>query len=83
MVAFSTDKTNRIIHNAEESIQQFNYLLNDQMSPLFLATVEAVEEAIYNSLFQATTICGRDGHCAESLPIEKVVEICKKHGVIK
>lgn len=55
---------------------------NEAMSPLFLAAIEATEEAIYNSLFQATTVTGR-GHTIEALPIEKTVQILKEHGVVK
>ena len=47
-------------------------LYNDAMSPLFLAVVEAVEEAVYNSLTKATTITGRDGNTAEAIPIEEL-----------
>ncbi len=47
-------------------------LANDAMSPLFLATVEAVEEAVYNSLTRATTVRGRDGHVAEAIPIDEL-----------
>src|SRR5438132_9442002 len=43
---------------------------NDSMSPLFLATIEATEEAIYNSLFMATKI--KD---VEPLPIDRTIEI--------
>jgi D-aminopeptidase len=53
---------------------------NEAMSPLFLAAIEATEEAIYNSLFQATTVTGR-GHTVEALPIDKTMEILKKHGI--
>ena len=55
---------------------------NDAMSPLFLAVIEATEEAVYNSLFRATTTTGR-GHTVEALPIEKTVEILKRHGLLK
>jgi D-aminopeptidase len=55
---------------------------NDAMSPLFLATVEATEEALYNSLFRAKTVTGRDGNTREAIPVEKVVEICRKYGVL-
>ena len=48
------------------------------MSPLFLATIEATEEAIYNSLFMATKI--KD---VEPLPIDRTIEILKKYGVIR
>ena len=81
VIAFST--VNRVSHFSRDTEQQFNYLRNDRMSPLFLATVEATEEAIYNSLFMATTVCGRKNQCAEQIPIEKVVEICTRYGVIQ
>jgi D-aminopeptidase len=45
---------------------------NAAMSPLFLATVEAVEEAVYNALTTATTVRGRDGHVTEALPIDRL-----------
>jgi D-aminopeptidase len=57
-------------------------LTNDAMSPLFLAVIEATEEAVYNSLFRATTMSG-SGHTVEALPIEKTTEILKKFGAIK
>ena len=53
------------------------------MSPLFLATIEATEEAILNSLFMAETISGVDGHNLESLPVLPVLEILKNYNVIK
>lgn len=54
-------------------------LKNDAVSPLFHAVIEATEEAIYNSLFKATTIEGFQNHRAEALPIDKTVEILKKY----
>jgi D-aminopeptidase len=56
-------------------------LSNDAMSPLFLAVIEATEEAIYNSLFRATPVTAR-GRTVEALPIDRTVEILRKHGVI-
>ncbi|HEX3251832.1 MAG TPA: P1 family peptidase [Pyrinomonadaceae bacterium] len=56
-------------------------LANDAMSPLFLAVIEATEEAIYNSLFKATTTIGR-GHTVEALPLDRTVEILRRHGLI-
>jgi D-aminopeptidase len=49
------------------------------MSPLFLATIEATEEAILNSLFAAESMTGRDGHEIQALPIDKVLELMKKY----
>lgn len=55
---------------------------NDGMSPLFLATIEATEEAVYNSLFRATTATGHC-HTVEALPIDKTLEILRRHGAVK
>jgi D-aminopeptidase len=57
-------------------------LTNDAMSPLFLAVIEATEEAIYNSLFRATTVTGR-GRTVEALPIGRTVEILRRHGALE
>lgn len=54
---------------------------NDAMSPLFMAVIEATEEAIYNSLFRATTVTGR-GHTVEALPMDRTVDILRKHGLL-
>jgi D-aminopeptidase len=54
---------------------------NDGMSPLFQAIIEATEEAIYNSLFLATSVTGHRG-TAEALPIAETVAILKRYGVI-
>ena len=55
---------------------------NDDMSGLFLATIEATEEAIYNSLLQAVAVTA-NGHTVEALPIERTVEILRKHGMMR
>jgi D-aminopeptidase len=55
---------------------------NDDMSPLFLAVIEATEEAIYNSLLRAVTTTG-NGRTVEALPIERTVEILRKYGAIR
>lgn len=57
-------------------------LSNDAMSPLFLAVIEATEEAIYNSLFRATTTTGR-GRTIEALPIDRTLEILRKYNALK
>jgi D-aminopeptidase len=79
VIAFSA--ANRI--RAGDNLLSAQTLGNDATSPLFEAVVEATEEAIYNSLFKATTVTGRDGHRVEALPIEKTVEILKKYGAAK
>lgn len=51
----------------------------DAVSPLFEAVLEATEEAVYNSLFRATTVTSRHG-TAEAIPIERVREVLRKYG---
>ena len=51
----------------------------DAVSPLFQAALEATEEAVYNSLFQATTVTAGT-RTAEAIPIDRVREILKKYG---
>jgi D-aminopeptidase len=77
-IAFSTALEVRI-KQTDANLRTVKQLTNDSMSPLFLATIEATEEAIYNSLFRATTISGREKRTVEALPIEPVVEILKKY----
>lgn len=55
-------------------------LANEQMSGVFQASVDAVEEAVYNSLFMATTVSG-NGHTAEAIPLDRVRKILDEHGV--
>lgn len=53
-------------------------LHNDDMSPLFEATIEATAEALWNSLFMATDMTGRGGLTVEAIPIEAVLEVLAK-----
>ena len=62
---------------------QFQALTNEAMSPLFEATVEAVEEAIVNALFAGETMRGRDDHVAEGLPVARVQAILRKYQRLK
>jgi D-aminopeptidase len=84
-IAFSTAPSLRISRSKSsagqtQSTEKALPLSNDAMSPLFLAVVEATEEAIYNSLFRATTVTG-SGRTAEALPIKPTVEILRKYRV--
>src|SRR5215471_15073449 len=83
-IAFSTAPELRIRTGAASRNAKSNVTLlsNDAMSPLFLAVIEATEEAIYNSLFRATTTTGR-GHTVEALPIDRTLEILRRHGALK
>jgi len=81
-IAFSAALQVRIRTEEKALSRHIEALTNDAMSPLFEAAIEATEEAVYNSLFRATTTTGH-GHTVEALPIEKTVEILRKYGAIK
>lgn len=55
-------------------------LHNHSMSALFMATIEATEEALVNSLFMSTTTTGYKGRTVKQLPVDRVVEEIKKAG---
>lgn len=80
-IAFSTAPQNRIRHG-DTQLRRVELLPNDAVSPLFLACVEATEEAVYNSLLRATTVTGRAGARVEALPVERTVEILKKYNAL-
>ena len=80
-IAFSTAPQVRILMSDKSLTRHLELLTNDAMSPLFEAVIEATEEAVYNSMFKATTMTG-NGHTVEALPIEKAVEILKEHHLI-
>lgn len=81
-IAFSTAAQVRIHASDKALTQNVEVITNDAMSPLFEAAIEATEEAVYNSMFKATTMTG-NGHTVEALPIEKTLEILREHRVIK
>lgn len=74
-VAFSTAESVRRVDGRSPQGE----LGNRAMSPLFQATVEATEEAVYNSLLKATTVSGQ-GRTAEALPIDAVLDILRRYG---
>lgn len=75
VIAFSTAKGLRIPYRSESGkLETSASLRNDDMTGLFLATIEATEEAIINSLFAAETMIGKEGHRVEALPKEQVLD---------
>jgi D-aminopeptidase len=81
-IAFSSAPQVRIHASDKALTRNIEVMTNDAMSPFFQAVIEATEEAVYNSMFKATTMTG-NGHTVEGLPIDKTVEILKEHRVIK
>ena len=90
VLAFSTSPNvrRRVVQNGgrgqgggtPSQVRQVEDLGNDAMSALFQGVVEATEEAIYNSLFKATTVTSR-GRTIEALPLDRLREILAKYGV--
>jgi D-aminopeptidase len=80
VIAFSTAEAVRIPYQSESFIRKTEVLRNGAMSPLFMAVIEATEEAIINSLFHAETMTGRDGHTIRELPVDKVLKIMEEYG---
>lgn len=78
VIAFANG--NRVPHRPSSVVRTTRAFAEDgpAISTLFQATVESVEEAILNSLFQAETVVGRDDHVREALPIDRVREIMQR-----
>ena len=80
VIAFSTSELVRKVRSHDKPWPSKS-LLASSMSPLFTATVEATEEAIYNALLKATTVSGR-GNTLEALPLEETIKILQKYQVL-
>jgi D-aminopeptidase len=77
VIAFSTAEDAR--RTATRGPRTVVELPNDALSPLFQAVAEATEEAIYNSVFRATTVTGERG-TVEALPLDRVLEVLDRYG---
>lgn len=82
VIAFSTADAVRIPHRTSRKTQTRTLLRDEGLSPLFQAVREATEEAILNSLLQATTVTGFRARKCEAIPVDRLIEICKRYGVI-
>jgi D-aminopeptidase len=83
VIAFSTDESIRVPHQSAGQAKPVAFLSNEQISPLFMAAIEATEEAIINSLFAGIDMTGKQGHKVQAMPLDKVIPILKKHHAIK
>ena len=83
LIAFSANESVRIPYGSGKPTDTFTTLRNDNMSPLFMAAIEATEEAIINSLFAATPVGKlRNGEEVKPLPVDKVMGIMKKYNKV-
>ena len=80
VIAFSTAsevRRDRSARTPESAVS----LPNPAMSPLFAATIEATEEAIYNAVLRATSVSGR-GRTLPALPLDETQAILERYGVL-
>ncbi len=73
----------QIAHETTNSVDEVKVLRNDNVSPVFMAVIEATEEAIINSLFAAKTITGVQDHRVDELPKQQVIDWLKKAGQLR
>lgn len=75
-IAFSTANPGA---GSSKGLHQVTMLPNEQLDPLFLATVQATEEAVVNAMVAAETMTGIDNHTVPALPHDRLREVLKKY----
>ena len=75
-VAFSTANPGAA---SPKGLHQLTMLPNDQIDPLFLATVQATEEAVVNAMVAAETMTGANNRIVVALPHDRLREVLKKY----
>ncbi|MCB0601506.1 MAG: P1 family peptidase [Saprospiraceae bacterium] len=82
VIAFSNYQGNLVrSQRGNNTSDTYTELSNDAVTPLFMAVIEATEEAIINSLWYATTTTS-NGRTIDALPKSKVLEIMRKYNRI-
>jgi len=80
VIAFSTNPSVRTARLSEVPMTTTR-ISNEAMSPLFTATTEATEEAIYNAILKASTVASSRGRL-EAIPLARLLEVLEKHQVL-
>jgi D-aminopeptidase len=82
VIAFSTSQ--RFAHEPDSVLGSQLSFANDgrSINEFFLAVIEAVEEAILNSMLAAETMTGRDGHTVYALPHDRLRDLLRQYGRI-
>ena len=80
VIAFSTHEKVRRPRQSATPVDA-PALVNASMSPLFAATAEATEEAVYNAIFRATSISSRRG-TLEAIPLDEVLRVLEKYNAL-
>jgi D-aminopeptidase len=79
-LAFSTAESVRRTPQRRAGVATVEDLANAAMSPLFLAAIEATEEAIANALAMATSMAGTQGHSVAALPLDRIAALLLRSG---
>jgi D-aminopeptidase len=79
-IAFSTANPGAV---SSKGLHHITMLPNEQLDPLFLATVQATEEAVVNAMVAAETMTGIDNHTVPALPHDRLREVLKKYNRLK
>jgi len=82
-IAFSAAAAVRRTLEQRKDVAAVRELANESVAPLFHAVIEATEEAIFNSLFMAETMTGRDNTTIATLPLDRVLPILRNRSVIR
>jgi len=77
-LAFSSAQAVRRTPSRRNQVYAYPELPNDKNSPLFLAAIEAAEQAVYNSLTMASDITGHHGLTIKALPLDNLRELAAK-----
>jgi len=75
-IAFSTANPGAI---SPKRLRQLTMLPNDDLDPIFLATVQATEEAVINAMVAAETMTGINNRTVIALPHDRLREVLKKY----
>ena len=75
VIALSVAPGNLI--NDKDKLLTTTVLANGEMSSIFAATIEAIAEALWNSLFMADSMTGRNGKHVDALPVARVLNMLR------
>ena len=83
LLTFSNARENRVDRSSDEPLRATTQLADTRIDELFVATIEATEEAVLNALVAAETMVGRDGHVAEALQHDDLLQIMRRYNRLR
>lgn len=83
LLAFSNALENRADRFATDALRSMTQMHDTRLDTMFVAMIEATEEAVLNALIAAETMVGRDGHIAEALPHDELLSIMGRFGRLR